>query len=157
MRHVVISGVALVLSACAVLQPVPEQGEVSGEAFSDGVTTDILVRPRARPDGFSVEAAEELADDAGGAETGAPASGPLGTTVASLGNPAEPGLWLKTPLVRKEQSGQVRYPETGKSTQVTLIPLDGPATAGSQLSLSAMQAIGAPLTGLPTIEVSAGA
>ncbi|WP_415402549.1 hypothetical protein [Tateyamaria sp. SN3-11] len=82
--------------------------------------------------------------------------GTLGRTVASLGNAAEPGLWLKTPLVSAEQSGQVYYPETGKTVAVTLIPIDGPASAGSRLSLAAMQALGAPLTGLPEVDVLSG-
>ena len=103
-----------------------------------------------------MEAPEDLVAEPVGAGAEPQAGGALGTTVASLGNPAEPGLWLKTPLVNREQQGQVRFPQTGQSAEVTLIPLDGPVTAGSQLSLAAMQAIGAPLTGLPTIEVTAG-
>lgn len=84
------------------------------------------------------------------------AVGPLGRTVASLGNASEPGLWLKTPLVSVEGPGRVIYPVTGRSIPVTLIPIDGPATAGSRLSMQAMQALGASLTDLPEIEVSAG-
>lgn len=83
-------------------------------------------------------------------------NGPLGRTVASLGDAAEPGLWLKTPLVTQEGPGRVTYPATGKSAVVMLIPIEGPLTAGSRLSLQAMQALGAPLTDLPEIEVSAG-
>ncbi|GGX56893.1 hypothetical protein GCM10007385_27100 [Tateyamaria omphalii] len=79
--------------------------------------------------------------------------GTLGRTVASLGNAAEPGLWLKTPLVSVEQSGRVYYAETNTTVDVTLIPIDGPRTAGSRLSLQAMQALGAPLTGLPEVDV----
>ncbi|WP_299200675.1 hypothetical protein [uncultured Tateyamaria sp.] len=79
--------------------------------------------------------------------------GTLGRTVASLGNAAEPGLWLKTPLVSVEQSGRVYYAETNTTVDVTLIPIDGPSTAGSRLSLQAMQALGAPLTGLPEVDV----
>ncbi|MEM8655379.1 MAG: hypothetical protein AAGF36_11580 [Pseudomonadota bacterium] len=79
--------------------------------------------------------------------------GTLGRTVASLGNAAEPGLWLKTPLVSSEQPGRVYYAETNTTVDVTLIPIEGPDTAGSRLSLSAMQALGAPLTGLPEVDV----
>ncbi len=81
-----------------------------------------------------------------------PASGRLGTTVASLGNAAEPGIWLKTPLVRTEGPGTVSY--GGKSVTARLIPIDGPATAGSRASLQLMQGLGAPLTGLPEFTVS---
>ncbi len=82
--------------------------------------------------------------------------GPLGRTIASLGNASEPGLWLKTPLVSVEGPGRVTYTVTGRSTAVTLIPIGGPTTAGSRLSLQAMQALGASLTDLPEIEVRAG-
>jgi hypothetical protein len=81
----------------------------------------------------------------------------LGETVASLGDPAQPGFWLETPLVKEQMQGRVLFPATGKSAQVTLIPIDGPETAGSRLSIAAMRLIGAPLTALPTIEVRAGA
>jgi hypothetical protein len=143
-------GTALLLGACAVVERVQPPSEITPEVRGTGVTTDILVRPRARP--------AELQTPAPEPEVAAPvpqAGGVIGTTVASLGNPAEAGLWIKTPLVKTEQAGRVRYPDTGKTVAVTLIPLDGPVTAGSQLSLAAMQALGAPLAGLPTVEVLA--
>ncbi|WP_050530571.1 hypothetical protein [Pseudaestuariivita atlantica] len=77
----------------------------------------------------------------------------LGTTVASLGDPTQPGFWLKTPLVSAPAQGRVVYPGSGKSSAVDLIPLDGPATGGSRISLAAMRLIEAPLTELPTVEV----
>ena len=80
----------------------------------------------------------------------------LGTTVASLGDPARSGFWLETPLVSAPGKGRVVFPGSGKSAQVDLIPIDGPATGGSRISLSAMRLIEAPLTDLPTIEVYAG-
>lgn len=78
----------------------------------------------------------------------------LGKTIASLGSPSEPGLWLKTPLVDKEQQGRVTNPANGKSSLVTLIPIEGPATGGSRMSLSAMRLIGASLTDLTEVTVS---
>ncbi|WP_300055832.1 hypothetical protein [uncultured Roseobacter sp.] len=78
----------------------------------------------------------------------------LGQTVASLGSPADPGFWLKTPLVSVEAPGRVRDPRTRKSVAVTLIPIDGPATAGSRLSLSAMRALEVSLTDLVTVDVT---
>lgn len=80
-------------------------------------------------------------------------TGTLGRTIASLGDAAQPGLWLKTPLVSAEQPGRVYYAQTNTTVDVTLIPIDGPDTAGSRLSLAAMQALGAPLTGLPEVDV----
>jgi hypothetical protein len=78
----------------------------------------------------------------------------LGKTVAALGDPTQPGLWLKTPLVKDEAQGRVSNPATGKSSAVTLIPLPGAATAGSQMSLSALRLIGASLTDLTEVEVA---
>jgi len=49
----------------------------------------------------------------------------------------------------------VVYPGNGKSAQVDLIPIEGPDTAGSRLSLAAFRIIEAPLTGLPEVEVFA--
>ena len=74
--------------------------------------------------------------------------------MVSLGSATEPGLWLKTPLVDAQQPGRVTNPATGKSAAVTLIPLEGPATAGSRMSLPALRLIGASLTDLTTVEVS---
>ncbi len=132
-----------------------------------GISAEI-VRPRTRPGAqdtarrppegartagqFDTTSAQDRA-----AAAAAPA-GPeraLGTTIASLGTPAETGFWLKTPLVARQTPGRVIYPVTGKSVEVTLIPLDGPPTAGSRMSLAALRLIGAPLTGLPEVEVFA--
>lgn len=90
-------------------------------------------------------------------ETAAPAGGErkLGGTVGSLGNPAEPGFWLKTPLVSAPAKGRVEYPATGKSVAVDLIPIEGPKTAGSRVSLAALRLLGARLTGLPDLIVYA--
>lgn len=79
----------------------------------------------------------------------------LGPTVGSLGNPAEPGFWLKTPLVSAAAKGRVEYPASGKSVSVDLIPIDGPKTAGSRVSLAALRLLDAPLTGLPDLIVYA--
>ena len=78
----------------------------------------------------------------------------LGKTVVSLGSPAEPGLWLKTPLVKEETQGRVTNPANGKSSAVTLIPIDGPATAGSRMSLAALRLIEASLTDLTEVDVA---
>ncbi|WP_436399487.1 hypothetical protein [Roseobacter sp. S98] len=80
----------------------------------------------------------------------------LGETVASLGNPAEQGFWLKTPLVTVETKGVVTDRTTGRSASVTLLPIDGPATAGSRISLAALRVLEAPLTALVTLSVRRG-
>ncbi|UWR23669.1 hypothetical protein [Sulfitobacter sp. S190] len=78
----------------------------------------------------------------------------LGSTVVSLGSPTEPGFWLKTPLVDRETSGRVTNPANGKSSAVTLIPIDGPATGGSRMSLPALRLIDASLTDLTEVDVT---
>ena len=78
----------------------------------------------------------------------------LGTTIVSLGSPTEPGLWLKTPLVKEEGRGRVTNRANGKSSLVTLIPIEGPETGGSRLSLAAMRLIEASLTDLTEVEVA---
>ena len=80
----------------------------------------------------------------------------LGETIASLGDVSKPGFWLETPLVTAPAKGRIFFPGSGKSAQVDLIPIDGPATAGSRISLAAMRLIQAPLTDLPTIAVYSG-
>jgi hypothetical protein len=106
------------------------------------------VQPQESPAPPAQEEAEERPVDQ------SPATGDLGTTVASLGSAKEPGLWLKTPLVDAPGRGRVTYPETGQSVAVDLMPRAASRGAGSQLSVEAFQALGAPLTGLPELRVT---
>lgn len=90
------------------------------------------------------------------AEAVAPPSGGerrLGTTIASLGSPSDPGIWFKTPLVSEVGQGRVVY--QGNSVNVELRPSGGVVGSGSQISLAAMRLIEAPLTGLPEVTVYA--
>jgi len=77
----------------------------------------------------------------------------LGTTIATLGSPTDPGLWFKTPLVTSVINGRVVY--NGRSVNVELRPSGGASGSGSQISLAAMRLIEAPLTGLPEVTVYA--
>ncbi len=127
------------------------------------VESDSGPRPAARPAGVAAKPAatahtaeqfdtttpEQRAE----AETAGGGARKLGVTIASLGNPAEAGFWIKTPLVSKAGKGRVEYPATGKSVAVDLIPIDGPKSAGSRVSLAALRLLGAPLTGLPELIV----
>lgn len=107
----------------------------------------------------AAEAAGAAADPAASvvAETPAAPAGPglLGTTVASLGNPADAGLWISTPLVTSTRAGRIVYPVNGASAEVELRPSGAADGAGSQVSLQALQALRAPITGLPELEVYA--
>ncbi|UWR53986.1 hypothetical protein [Phaeobacter inhibens] len=74
------------------------------------------------------------------------------STVASLGDPSQSGLWMETPLVDSPQTARVRSP---RGTEVTLIlrPIGGDTGAGSRLSIDAMRALGLPLTELVEVQV----
>ena len=77
----------------------------------------------------------------------------IGTTVAALGLLSRSGFWLQTPLVSEEGPGEVRDPASGRRLPVTLIPKDGPAGGGSQISLAALNELGLDATALVTLEV----
>lgn len=85
----------------------------------------------------------------------APAAGQtrIGATVAALGLLGRSGFWLQTPLVSAEGPGEVLDPATGRRLPVTLIPKDGPAGGGSQISLAALNELGLDATALVTLEV----
>lgn len=138
MRYFVLSSIVLIgLAGCADIN-LRENSETKPT-----VNAELgEVRPEARP--TENEVVEVAA--AGTARVGT-----LGVTIASL-DASMPGLWLKTPLVSVAQNGRISF--NGKSASVQLLPIDGPATSGSLISLDAMRAIGAPLTGLPEIAVT---
>lgn len=108
------------------------------------------------PDAASVEEFDTTTEEERVAAA-APVEGgeELGTTVATLGSPAEAGFWMETPLVSEVRQGRLVYAETGKSVQVELRPSGGPAGGGSRVSLAAMRVLGAPITGLPELVVYA--
>lgn len=120
-------------------------------AAATAITRAPAPRPAARatPAQLDTTTAEQRAAAARPAER---AETRLGTTIASLGNPSEAGFWIRTPLVTERAMGRIVNPATGKSAQVELIPLTSGGT-GSQVSLSAMQLLGVPLTDLPRLEV----
>ena len=141
MRHLLIF-LTVFPSACTfapldwargIIDPKPEE-----IIQPDVVAQESAMRPVARPTAASQR----------------PQMSPVsfGTTIASLGNPAEPGLWLKTPLVSKPILGRVTTGD-GAFLDVQLLPLDGPQTGGSRISLAAMQALGLRLVDLPELVV----
>jgi len=163
---------ALVLTACAGVNPLAKKSAplvVPRCAQDDSVCQSVrrpdsdTLRPRARPaqgDTLRVtgNTASEFdqasaADTATAGDTSATVDRPLGTTIASLGDVAEQGFWLKTPLVTRRFEGRVRWEKNGKSVNVTLIPKGGEKSGGSQISLSAMRLLDIPLTALPKLVV----
>jgi hypothetical protein len=74
----------------------------------------------------------------------------IGRVAVTLGNPAEPGFWLRGSIVSAAGPGRV-VTEGGASLAVDLIP----GTGAPQLSLPAFRALNLPLTGLPMVTVLA--
>jgi len=97
------------------------------------------------------------AERAAAAET-APQGGEsrLGTTIASLGDPTDPGFWAETGLVDVKRQGRLEYPGSGKSVLVELRPSGGDPGSGTRVSLPAMRVLDAPLTDLPELVVYGG-
>jgi len=157
MRQIVMMCMILGLAGCAELglRLPGTQAEPAGEAIDPASASAPPASEPAAPkpadntaealDATSPEERAEAASASGGAT--------LGRTTVSLGDVAESGFWLKTPLADTPGEGRIENPATGKSAKVELIPLDGPETAGSRVSLSAMRLIGAELTDLPEVIV----
>src|SRR5690606_16871435 len=161
----------LVLTACT--QPSQTQNAPKAEVIDPATGQPVIAGPdltgtaprtpgktittAARPSPAARTAAEfdttTREQKAAAAAPPAAAERRLGATVASLGDPSQPGFWIKTPLAKSEADGRNVNPENGKAAKVRLIPLGGPASGGSQVSLPALQLIGVSLTDLPTIEV----
>ena len=121
-------------------------------AIAPAPTPAVVVTPAPLAGGLAPPPAAEAEPVPVSNTPAAPApAGRLGTTVASLGSPTSPGLWLETALVAEPTSGRVEY--NGQTVTVELRPSGGEPGSGSQISLEAMRALGAPLTGLPELTV----
>lgn len=77
----------------------------------------------------------------------------LGTTIASLGDPTDPGFWAETGLVESVRQGRLEYPARGTSVKVELRPSGGEPGAGTRVSLPALRVLEAPLADLPELVV----
>ena len=148
----------ILMVACATLEPqVPDLAAEAGAA--EPALQPAAMAPAPPANAVTAEQFDTttLAERAAAAVQPAVAvETELGRTIATLGNPVTPGFWLETPLVSAPRQGRVVYPATGNSVAVELIPIAGPATAGSRISLPAMRLLGAPLAGLPELIVFAG-
>lgn len=110
--------------------------------------------PRARTvEQFDTTSAEDRAE-ALAAKPEPASERKLGKTIASLGSPTDPGIWIKTPLVSTLTPGRAEGPG-GKSINVELRPSGTAAGSGSQISLAAMRLLGVPLTDLPELTLYA--
>ncbi|MBT0956284.1 hypothetical protein IV417_02700 [Alphaproteobacteria bacterium KMM 3653] len=166
MKHVILTGIALIaLGGCTAVNVEPgtaasAEGQVRPVARPGALDTQTRIVAAPPPvsarteEQFDTTTAEERA--AAAAVPAAPAEKRLGVTIASLGDPTDPGFWAETPLVSTLTQGRLEYPGSGKSVQVELRPISGPAGAGSRVSLPAFRVLEAPLTALPELVVYSG-
>ena len=152
MRKVLASVVLMAaLSACSQM-PFGKGQERTEIGAQGSAEADMITAPRPKPaaktaDAFDTTTAEQRAAAAAKPVT---AEARLGKTVASLGDPTDPGFWIKTSLVTAPAKGRVENPATGQSVQVDLIPAP---EGGSRISLPAMRLLGVSLTDLPEVVV----
>lgn len=147
MRHLIFSAVIL-LSACAEF-PVLTQIEPQDAAAEPPEAAAPTPPPNAR----TVEQFDTTTEEQRVAAAAPSAGGrSLGSTVASLGNAADPGFWMETSLVSDPTMGRLVFPVNGKEVEVELRPYEG---GSSRISLAALRLLEAPLTELVTLEVYA--
>lgn len=147
----------LALAACDSvpdLRPVPPP-RTPGSTVSAAPTTPGSAAAAAAAEARTGVIEGALPQSAAAQQAGAApaAGGRLGTTIASLGDATEGGMWIKTPLVSAPGKGRIVDRATGRSVNVDLLPLAGPASGGSQVSLPALTRLGADLTDLPELDV----
>ena len=132
----------------------PATGGSAAAAAASEARTGVVEGTLQRPAGSrSVSQLDASAAEKAAATRPTATGGRLGTTIASLGDATEGGFWIKTPLVQAPGKGRIVDPSSGRSVNVDLIPLSGPASGGSQVSLPALTTLGADLTDLPEVEV----
>ncbi len=156
MRYLMI--LALLLpSACGLMRGAVDAITPAPDSASDSVA-DLVDDPALTGQDDLPETApnETTPDEPAPPEGAGTGLGGPAITVAGLGDPSRPGMWLETPLVQAKGQGQVRLVSGGALVSVTLLPAPGEASAGSRLSLAAMRALGAPLTELVELDVVPG-
>ncbi|TRD16438.1 D-galactarate dehydratase [Palleronia caenipelagi] len=128
--------------------PVVAQPETPAEVAA------VVDAPPPSPAATTVAQLDTTTEAQKAAATAAPQSvgARLGTAQAALGDPTDPGLWLKTGLVSSPQPGRVQA-ANGQSVLVELRPV--PGDGGPTMSLAAMQALQVPLTDIPVVTVYA--
>ncbi len=144
------------LAACAQVTdgpggPAPDTAEPPPAAPEE--LAAVVRAPPPRSGANTVDSLDTTTEAQRAAATAAPAreGERLGEETVSLGDPTDPGLWIRTPLVSSRQAGRVAVAGTGRSATLELIPLEG--EGGAQLSLAAFRLLEVPLTELPTVTV----
>ena len=153
---VLILGAAALVGGCA---------RDRGPSDADLAPLPGQIRPMPRPGaaalpGAGAVTAEQFdtttAEERAAAAAGGPSGALLGRTVATLGNPADPGFWLETPLVDAPRQGRAVAVSSGRSVQLELRPTGGAAGSGSRISLPALRLLDVGLTGLHELDVFGG-
>ncbi|WP_391482495.1 hypothetical protein [Nereida sp. NH-UV-3] len=147
--------VLVLLGGCDVSNLASSSPAIQGAEAVQGDDTSNADAPTVPKTARTAEAFDitTLAERAAAVQTNPQTSTFLGETIASLGNPADTGIWLLTPLVDTVQAGRVQYGDS--SVVLELRPIRGEPTGASQLSLSAMRLLQAPLTELVRVNVFA--
>jgi len=162
LRPILILALVPAMAGCAMLRPAataPDPGPEVQAVLAD--TPRPAARPGAQPalrppaGARTAEALDTTTPEQREAALRPAAGGRvLGRTIASLGDPTEPGFWLLTPLVSAAAPGRVRS-AAGAAVGVELRPSGGAPGSGSRLSLAAFRALELGLTDLPELEVLA--
>lgn len=151
---------ALPLAGCAQIGLPPHEGAPRPVAAPSPAPTAVTPAAIAPPPAAGARTVDQFDTTTPEQRAAAAAAGNgggrlLGETVAALGDPADPGFWLVTPLVESPARGRIVAVETGKAAEVELRPSGGAAGSGSEVSLAALRLLGVPLTALPVLRVFA--
>lgn len=145
MKHLMIPVLGLGLAGCALVEQVEAPPSNTAPSGISAPAPSPTARTIEDFDTTSVAAREAAANTSTGGKR-------LGTTIASLGDPARPGFWIMTSLVEVETQGRLEFPEKGTRAEVTLIPSDG---GSARVSLAALRLLEAPLADLSELVVFA--
>ena len=146
----------LSVAACGRLGLPPDRDRGPDIAVTEAPGAEVL-RPQARPGGAALPAGTPPGAGADGSVPPPPppaADGLLGETLAGLGATGGPGLWLMTGLVTEVRPGRVETVGGGRLS-VELRPSGAAPSAGSTLSIQAMQQLQLPLGQLANLRVYA--
>lgn len=160
--------VAITLSGCGPLAGFLGTQERPSSADQVDISVQLpdaeTARPQGRPGGAAtviggVGLRPDQLDQTSDAERVAALAPPtartplLGETLAALGSPADPGLWLRTGLVDSVTPGRIEPVQGAGSLRVELRPSGAVPGSGSQLSLAAFSTLNLPLTQLVRLRV----
>ncbi len=146
----------LAVTACTEFQAAFAPGVVDAPTTAPQPTLDPTPPPPPPPTARTVEQFDTTTQEDREAALAAPEPAGeqnLGTAIGTLGNPAEPGIWVETALVSELKPGRITW--EGNSVNVELRPSGGAAGSGAEISLAAMRLLEAPLAGLHEISVFA--